>query len=267
MLLLCHPCRCSDSEAGLGDLTKALMGVRALLDERIGTLRKKQEFDTDADFARRLQAELEQEDNRRQVVRPGCPGARQHQGAAVPVAVVVVLGFSRGAASAAAAARCSLPGACEAVLTLLVGPQAEDARLLQEFLDRDSTCQLCNTKEDTGTDSAHTAVVVLDECDHRVCSACTSAAIRASQPKTQNGYLCPVPACRQPLAQRAAKRLVLILCPMSMMLHAHQQRQTVGAAAAEVPRNLPRRCMREGAHWLLMSAGRSRLNPCAYCNA
>ena len=121
MLLLCHPCRCSDSEAGLGDLTKALMGVRALLDERIGTLRKKQEFDTDADFARRLQAELEQEDNRRQVVRPGCPGARQHQGAAVPVAVVVVLGFSRGAASAAAAARCSLPGACEAVLTLLVG--------------------------------------------------------------------------------------------------------------------------------------------------
>ena len=27
----CHPCRCSDSEAGLGDLTKALMGVRAPL--------------------------------------------------------------------------------------------------------------------------------------------------------------------------------------------------------------------------------------------
>ena len=133
--------------------------------------------------------------------------------------------------------------------------QAEDARLLQEFLDKDSTCQLCSTK-DTGTDLAHT-VVVLDECDHRVCSACTSAAIKASQPKTQDDYLCPVPACRQPLVQRAAKRLVLAPSPLPLTLHAQKPRRAVGGAV-KVPRGLPRWCMWGGVHWELTSLPATR---------
>ena len=48
-------------------MNKALRGIRALLDDRIRTLRKQQEFDADANIARQLQAELEQEDVRRQV--------------------------------------------------------------------------------------------------------------------------------------------------------------------------------------------------------
>jgi hypothetical protein len=62
-----HCCRSADSEAGLCNLNKALRGIRALLDDRIRTLRKQQEFDADANIARQLQAELEQEDIRRQV--------------------------------------------------------------------------------------------------------------------------------------------------------------------------------------------------------
>ena len=52
-------------------MTKALLGIRTLLDDRIGSLRSKEDVDQDADLARRLQAELEQEDARRQVRRPG----------------------------------------------------------------------------------------------------------------------------------------------------------------------------------------------------
>ena len=48
-------------------MNKALRGIRGLLDDRIRTLRKQQEFDADANIARQLQAELEQEDVRRQV--------------------------------------------------------------------------------------------------------------------------------------------------------------------------------------------------------
>ena len=51
-------------------------------------------------------------------------------------------------------------------------------------------------------------MVALDECDHRVCTACTLAAVKAWQPTTQRDYRCPVPGCKQVLAQGAAKRLL-----------------------------------------------------------
>jgi len=57
----------SDSEQELAHMTKALLGICAQLDDRISSLRKKEDVDQDADLARRLQAELEQEDARRQV--------------------------------------------------------------------------------------------------------------------------------------------------------------------------------------------------------
>lgn len=63
-------CRSAESEGGLGNLTKALRGIRLLLDERMCTLRKQQDFDQDAVLARNLQEELEQEDVRRQVCLP-----------------------------------------------------------------------------------------------------------------------------------------------------------------------------------------------------
>ena len=63
----CGACRSAESEAGLGNASKALMGIRRLVDERIRSLRSKQGFDQDADLARQLQEELEQEHLRLQV--------------------------------------------------------------------------------------------------------------------------------------------------------------------------------------------------------
>lgn len=60
-------CRTASSEVGLDNLTKALRGIKMLLDDRVLTLRKQQDIDQDATLARRLQQELEQEDVRRQV--------------------------------------------------------------------------------------------------------------------------------------------------------------------------------------------------------
>ena len=81
--------------------------------------------------------------------------------------------------------------------------------MLREFLDKDATCQLCGAKDDgTNTDATLQAVVALEHCDHRVCSACTFAAIRSAQPTSQRDYVCPVPGCSQPLPQRAVKRLL-----------------------------------------------------------
>lgn len=74
--------------------------------------------------------------------------------------------------------------------------QVEDARLLQEFLDKDTTCQLCGVKEDMSQDTA-IAVVALEHCDHRVCSTCTYTAIKTVQPTSQRDYVCPAPGCSQ----------------------------------------------------------------------
>ena len=84
--------------------------------------------------------------------------------------------------------------------------KSEDARLLQEFLDRDTTCQLCGVK-DTGDDASR-AVVALETCDHRVCSRCTYAGINTTRAKSQRDYMCPVPGCWRPMAQGEVKRLL-----------------------------------------------------------
>ena len=154
--LCAHLARSAESEEALGNFSKAVFGMRTLLDERLRDLRSKQAFESDADLARRLQAELEREDSRRQAER-----------------------------------------------------QAEDARLLQEFLDRDTTCQLCGAKDASASSDAtmHT-VVALEHCEHRVCAACTAAEVARSQPVRQADYVCPVPGCVQPLSQRAVKRLL-----------------------------------------------------------
>jgi len=86
------------------------------------------------------------------------------------------------------------------------GWQSEDARLLQEFLDQDTTCQLCGMK-DTG-DDASKAVVALEGCDHRVCSGCTYSAINTKGAGSQRDYVCPAPGCARPMAQREVKRLL-----------------------------------------------------------
>ena len=83
--------------------------------------------------------------------------------------------------------------------------EAEDARLLQAFLDTDRTCELCGA-QDSGDGSQ--PVVELEHCLHRVCSACAYAAINVPQATAQRDYVCPVRVCTLPLRQRDVKRLL-----------------------------------------------------------
>jgi hypothetical protein len=72
--------------------------------------------------------------------------------------------------------------------------QDDDERLLQEFLRRERTCEICHSEFDAESESRSSEAngLALSQCDHRLCRSCALQEIVVKKkPQKQSDYVCP----------------------------------------------------------------------------